>query len=205
MRYPAVILAGGKGARMGGKEKGLLRLGGQTLIERAMTRLSPDCGPLAVNANGDTARYAAFGLSVLPDTVVGQPGPLAGVLAAMDWAVDQGAEAVLTVPADTPFFPRDLASRLMRAGGLALAASQAPQEPAHLHPVFGVWPVYLRDDLRSALAEGQRKVRLWADRHNPQIVLFTQDGPDPFFNINTPEDYRQAKAMARGDQCFRMK
>lgn len=205
MTIPAVILAGGKATRMGGKDKALLTLGGMTLLDRIIARLGPDCGPLAVNANGDPRRFRGYGLPVLPDSAEGQPGPLAGVLAAMDWVAETGAPAVLTVAGDTPFFPADLPRRLVQSGGLSLAASQAPDEAAQLHPIFGLWPVALREHLRRDLADGERKVRKWAQMHGAVEVVFAHSGLDPFFNINTPEDLRQAKALIRGDQCFRMK
>lgn len=202
---PGVILAGGKASRMGGGDKGLLPLAGQTLLDHVIARLSPQCSELALNANGDPARFRRFRLPILADGVADQPGPLAGVLAAMNWAAALGADQVATVAADTPFFPRDLVRRLAEPGGLALAASQAPGDAPILQPVFGLWPVALRNDLADALARGDRKVRLWADAHGGTQVVFHHAGADPFFNINTPQDLRQARALARGDQCFRMK
>jgi molybdopterin-guanine dinucleotide biosynthesis protein A len=128
----------------------------------------------------------------------------------MDWAKGQGADHVVTVAGDTPFFPRDLVDKLAAQGGFAMAASQAnDEETPQLHPVFGLWPVALSEELRASLAQGERKVRLWARDHGAQSVVFRYGGIDPFFNINTPEDLRQAKAIARSsaraDQCFRMK
>ena len=202
---PGVILAGGKATRMGGGDKGLLPLGEQCLLDYVIARLVPQCAALALNANGDPARFRRFHLPVLADGVADQPGPLAGVLAAMDWAVEQGADRVVTVAADTPFFPRDLVARLAEPGGVALAVSQAPGQPPLLQPIFGLWPVALRGDLAATLAQGDRKVRRWVDKHGGQQVVFAHDGADPFFNVNTPQDLKQARALARGDQCFRMK
>lgn len=205
-QYPAVIIAGGRATRMGGKDKGLLGLGGQSMLDHVIARLAPQVTALALNVNGPSERVRRFRLPVLPDQVEGQPGPLAGVLAAMDWAAQQGATRVVTVAADTPFFPRDLVQRLGVQDGLVLAASQRPEdEKPRLHPIFGLWPVDLRDDLHEALSQGDRKVRLWAERHGAIETVFRHDGVDPFFNVNTPEDLRQAKALLRGDQCFRMK
>lgn len=188
-----VILAGGLATRMGGGDKALLDLGGSTLLDQVMERLGPQVAAMALNANGDAARFAAFDLPVLADSIEGFAGPLAGVLAGLDWAAEQGAEAIVTVAADTPFFPRDLVVRLAAASEdqdtpLVLAATADGR-----HPTFGLWPVALRDDLRAALEGGLRKVVQWTDAHGGREALF--DGPDdPFFNVNTPEDLDKARA-----------
>lgn len=189
-----IILAGGQSRRMGGGDKGLLDLGGRPVIAHVVERLG--CAR-AISANGDPARFAAFGLPVLPDPLPEFPGPLAGVLAGMDWAAAQGIGAIVTAAADTPFFPPDLARRLTaeaaRTGALiVLAQGQTPQGMRR-HPVFGWWSTALRDDLRAALAGGLRKIVLWADAHGAAVVEFP--GADPFFNINTPEDLAAARAM----------
>lgn len=199
MKQPlGVILAGGLSRRMGGGDKGLLDLGGQSLLARVIDRLEPQVAALALNANGDPARFAAFGLPVLADSVEGHAGPLAGVLAGLDWAAGQGAETIVTAAADTPFFPQDLVPRLLLAAEgmthpLALAATPDPGRGTARHPTFGLWPVALRDDLRAALAGGTRKVVAWTDRHGAHEALF--DGPDreAFFNVNTPEDMAEAR------------
>lgn len=193
-----VILAGGRATRMGGGDKGLRGLGGRPLIEHVIDRLAPQCAPLAINANGDPARFAAFGLPVLADSLPDQPGPLAGVLAGLDWAASEGAEAVVTAAADTPFFPQDLVERLRaNAGpsGLCLAAS--PDETGRLrrHPTFGLWPVALREDLRAALAEGLRKIVLWTDQHDGGVAAFNSLPHDPFFNVNTLGDMAEAERL----------
>ena len=198
-RPPAIILAGGRATRMGGGDKGLREVGGQRLIDRVIARIAPQCGPIALNANGDPARFADLGLPVLPDSLPDHPGPLAGVLAGMDWAASIGAKAVVSVAADTPFFPTDLVERLEAAAGpsgLALAAS--PDETGKLwhHPTFGLWPVALRDDLREALKGGLRKVVLWTDRHGVGTASFASSPFDPFFNINTPDDIAEAEKLA---------
>ncbi len=195
---PAIILAGGRSTRMGGGDKGLREVGGQRLIDRVIARIAPQCGVIALNANGDPIRFADLGLPVLPDSLPDHPGPLAGVLAGMDWAAGIGAEAVISVAADTPFFPRDLVERLQAAAGpsgLALAAS--PDETGKLwhHPTFGLWPVALRDDLREALKGGLRKVVLWTDKHGAGTASFASSPFDPFFNINTPEDIEAAEEL----------
>ncbi|MEM1429254.1 MAG: molybdenum cofactor guanylyltransferase MobA [Pseudomonadota bacterium] len=203
-QIPAIILAGGLARRMGGGDKGRLALAGTPLIERVIGRLAPQAGPLALNANGVPARFADLGLPVIADSISGHPGPLAGVLAGLDWAAGLGAERIVTVAADTPFFPQDLVDRL-RAGAetadapIALAATPHTTRGRVRHPTFGLWSVHLRDDLRAALADGIRKVVIWTDSHGATDVLFdTPDGADPFFNVNTPEDLSAAEARARG-------
>lgn len=188
-----VILAGGQARRMGGGDKSLRQLNGQTLMARVIQRLAPQVQALAINANGDAARFSAFGLPVLPDSLPCFPGPLAGVLAAMDWAASRGEESVVTVAADTPFFPADLVPRLLAAAqnGLALAATGTPSAP-QWHPTFGLWPTRIRNTLRDDLHGGQRKVLDWALRHGAQPALFTEQG-DAFFNINTPDDLATAQ------------
>lgn len=195
-----VILAGGLATRMGGGDKGLLRLGSATLIEHVIMRLSPQVDAIALNANGDAARFADLGLPVIADSVDGFAGPLAGVLAGLDWAAEQGARSIVTAAADTPFFPTDLVTQLRSASDgmvppLALAATPDPKRGVSRHPTFGLWPVALRDDLRAALERGVRKVVQWTDAHNAQTAMFEAGVIDPFFNVNTPEDLARAEAM----------
>ncbi len=197
---PGVILAGGRATRMGGGDKGLRMVGGRRLIDHVIDRLAPQCGRLAINANGDPARLAGFGLPVLPDSLADHPGPLAGVLAGLDWAAALGATAIVTAAADTPFFPTDLVARL-RAGagpsGLCLAASPDETGRVQRHPTFGLWPVALRDDLRAALVGGLRKIVIWTDAHGAGQAVFDSAPFDPFFNVNTPEDILTAEALMR--------
>jgi molybdenum cofactor guanylyltransferase len=197
---PGVILAGGRATRMGGGDKGLRMVGGRRLIDHVIDRLAPQCGGLAINANGDPARLAGFGLPVLPDSLADHPGPLAGVLAGLDWAAALGATAIVTAAADTPFFPTDLVARL-RAGagpsGLCLAASPDETGRVQRHPTFGLWPVALRDDLRAALVGGLRKIVIWTDAHGAGQAVFDSAPFDPFFNVNTPEDIMTAEALMR--------
>ena len=200
---PGVILAGGRAQRMGGGDKGRLILGGQPILTRVIGRLAPQVGAMALNANGDPARFDDLGLPVLQDSVGGFAGPLAGILAGMDWAAGQGARAIVTVAADTPFLPRDLVARLGRAGQgmaqpLVLAAPPAAAQGTLRHPTFGLWPVALRDDLRAALGGGTRKVTQWADAHGARAALFPVAGVDPFFNINTPQDLARAEILLSG-------
>lgn len=199
MKLPAVILAGGRSSRMGGGDKVLLALDGRPLIAHVLDRLAPQAGPLAISANGDPARFAGFGLPVLADSLPDFPGPLAGVLAAMDWAAALGADAVLTAAGDTPFPPADLAAGLQAAAGpsgLALAADHDAEGALRLHPTFGLWPTILREDLRAELQAGQRRVRRWTGRHHAGTALFA--GHEPFFNINTPDDLARAEARRVG-------
>ena len=195
---PGVILAGGLSRRLGGGDKCLLPLAGRPIVAHVIDRVRPQVAALALNANGDATRFADFGLTVVADDAADFAGPLAGILAALDWAqrAHPSASTVLTVPADTPFLPPDLAARLAAAGAPALARSGG-----RVHPVVGLWPLSLRDDLRKALrAEGIRKVEHWTGRLAPAIVDFPpMDSPagaiDPFFNINTPEDLQRAEAL----------
>ena len=194
MKAPlGIILAGGQATRMGGGDKGLLPLGPRSILGHVIDRLEPQVAGLALNANGDPARFADLGLPVIADSIAGYAGPLSGVLAGLDWAADQGASHIITAAADTPFFPCDLVPQLMLAAEeastqIALAATLGGR-----HPTFGLWPTALRDDLRAALQDGLRKVVLWADRHGCATAKFPDDAA--FFNVNTPDDLETAKAM----------
>lgn len=191
---PAIILAGGRATRLGGGDKCLLELGGKPMLAGIIDRLVPQCAPLALNANGDPARLVGFGLPVLPDSLPDFPGPLAGILAGMDWAAALGAERVLSVAGDTPFFPRDLAEGLARAGsGIVLAASRGDRDQTQDHPTFGLWPTTLRDDLRAFLNRGERRVRGFAKGHGAVLATWDAGPLDPFFNINTPGDLDRAR------------
>ena len=197
---PGVILAGGLARRMGGGDKSLREIGGQPILTRVIARLRPQVSAMALNANGDPARFESLGLPVLPDSIADYPGPLAGVLAGLDWAAANGASAIVTAAADTPFFPEDLVQRLTAAAeargtAIALAATPDPDRGTIRHPTFGLWPTALRDDLRAALTDGLRKVVLWTDRHGAATALFDTEPHDPFFNINTPEDLARAEAL----------
>ena len=194
-----VILAGGLARRMGGGDKGLLPLGNAPLLQHVMDRLEPQVAGMALNANGNADRFAGFGLPVLADETQDFSGPLAGVLAGMVWGAAQGASHIVTVAADTPFFPCDLVPRLQLAleggGQIALAATPDPERGTARHPTFGLWPTALADDLRAALADGVRKVVAWTDRHGTATATFPADPFDPFFNVNTPEDLNRAQEM----------
>lgn len=199
MKQPlGVILAGGLATRMGGGDKGALPLGSATLLDHVIARLSPQVAGLALNANGDADRFARYGLPVIADSIDGFAGPLAGVLAGLDWAAEHGADTIVTAAADTPFFPDDLVS-VLQAGAtgmthpLALAATPHPDRNKVRHPTFGLWPVALRDDLRAALTDGVRKVVQWSDQHQGRLAMFPDEAA--FFNVNTPEDLAKAETM----------
>jgi molybdopterin-guanine dinucleotide biosynthesis protein A len=185
---------------MGGGDKGLLPLGQGTLLSHVIDRLEPQVAGLALNANGDPERFADLGLPVLCDSIEGFAGPLAGVLAGLDWAAAQGADTIVTAAADTPFFPPDLVPQLLlKSEGmehpLVLAATPDDRRGQVRHPTFGLWPVALRDDLRTALQDGLRKVVLWTEKHKGREAVFPVTKFDPFFNVNTPEDLKQAEAL----------
>lgn len=195
---PAMILAGGRGMRLGGRDKTLCHLGDSTLLQHCLTRLKPHCTPVALNANGPSNRFAPFDVHVVPDSLEGQLGPLAGVLASMEWAAGLGHTEVITIAVDTPFFPHDLVKRFMAdrvQGQVALAGTCDADGKLWRHPTFGVWPVVLRDQLRTDLLAGTRKVTQWTEAQGATTILFETSNFDPFFNINTPEDLRQAQQL----------
>jgi molybdenum cofactor guanylyltransferase len=199
---PGVLLAGGLARRMGGGDKPMRQIGGRSILERVIARLTPQCGELILNANGDPARFARFGLPVIPDTVGDFPGPLAGILAALDWAAAHRPEVsiVLSAAADCPFLPRDLVARLHEAllnedAQLAVAASGGQS-----HPVIGLWRVGLRDELRHALVQDDiRQVGRWTARYKLATVAWPTTPLDPFFNANTMEDVAEAERLAEMD------
>lgn len=184
-----MVLAGGQARRMGGGDKPLLAVGGRTLLDRTIARLAPQVDRLLLNANGDPARFAAFGLEVRADVLDGYCGPLAGILTGMDWAAQRGAHWLLTAAADTPLLPGDLRVRLENARIAADAQIAMAVSGGRSHPVFALWPVALRDDLRRAMVEeGLRKLGAFAERYPLVRVEWPTLPCDPFFNVNTPED-----------------
>jgi molybdopterin-guanine dinucleotide biosynthesis protein A len=193
-----IVLAGGRSRRMGGGDKCLRNLGGETLLARAIARARPQVETLVLNANGDPGRFASYGLPVARDVVEGYAGPLAGVLTGMEWARAHAPECpwIVTFASDAPFFPDDLVARLMAAveeGGteLACAASRGRS-----HPVFGLWPVRLAEALREALvSEEIRKIDRWTARYRLAEVGFADTAVDPFFNVNAPEDLAEAERL----------
>ena len=191
----AVVLAGGLARRMGGGDKPLVALGGRPLLGHILDRLRPQVALLALNANDDPVRYQSFGLPILPDSLPGRPGPLAGILAALDWAATAGAAHVLTVPGDTPFLPLDLAHRL-GAALLAGAPAAVSASGGRRHPIAGLWPVSAREGLRRAIRdEGVRRADDWARQLGATTVDFAVDPFDPFFNLNSPDDLAHAERL----------
>ena len=197
-----VLLAGGLARRMGGGDKPMRTIGGRTILDRVIARLQPQCDGLLLNANGDPARFAAFGLPVIPDGVADFPGPLAGILAGLDWAAANRPEVkwILSAAADCPFLPRDLVARLVAAlreenAELAVAASDGQS-----HPVIGLWSVALREQLRHALViEDIRKIDRWTARYKLVTVTWPVQPLDPFFNANTMDDIAEADRLAALD------
>ena len=193
-----VLLAGGRARRMGGGDKCLRVLGGETLLARAIARLAPQVGPLVLNANGDPARFNEYGLPVVADVIEGFAGPLAGILTGLQWASEYAPDCpwVVSAPTDAPFLPVDLVARLMRAvdeigADLACAMSQSRS-----HPVVGLWPVRLAGELREAMiGEDIRKIDVWTARYRLATVEFSGDPVDPFFNANRPEDIEEAERL----------
>ena len=197
-----VVLAGGQSRRMGGGDKGLLELAGKPMLGHVIDRLSPQVGRVAINANGEPSRFAPFGLPVVADTVSGFVGPLAGVLAGMRWSAGNASAArwIVTVAGDAPMLPLDLVSRLAGAVAVRKSAIALARSAGEVHPVIGLWPVALADDLETALEAGVRKVLHWTDRHGRVEVDFpmTRIGRievDPFFNANTPQELDSLRAM----------
>lgn len=194
-----VVLAGGQARRMGGGDKTRIRVGGMTILERVLARIAPQCARLVLNAAGDAARFADSGLAVIADSVPDHAGPLAGVLAGLDWAASEAPDIawLVSVPGDCPFLPRDLVARLHQArvaagGQIACAASGERR-----HPVVALWPVALRADLRRAVTEESlRKVDQWNARYRRGVAEWPVTPVDPFFNINTPEEAAEADRIA---------
>lgn len=190
----AVILAGGQARRMGGVDKPLLRLAGRPILAHILDRLAGQAAPIAISANGDPARFAAFGLPVLPDGGPMGQGPLAGLLAGLNWAAGQGADVLLTVPGDTPFIPADLVATLAPAPSRAASLGRA-------HHLLALWPIAARAPLHDLLSHpGPRSVGAFGDRIGMRPVDFpAMDGPtgpyDPFLNINTPDDLAKAQRI----------
>lgn len=203
MAKPAgLILAGGLSRRMGGGDKGLLRLGGETILARIAQRLQPQVSPLLLNANGPAERFG-LGLPVVPDNLPDTPGPLAGILAGLDHLAehDRGARFLLTVAADCPFLPMDLAARLVAAAETAGAAYAASGGRAH--PVIGVWDVASRAELRRLLVEeGERRMARWTQRIGAVAVEWPVAPVDPFFNVNTPEELAEAERLIAAYPAF---
>lgn len=202
-----VLLAGGLSRRMGGGDKCLRDLAGKPMLSHVIERLEPQVDALVINANGDPDRFAPFGLPVVSDTLVGFAGPLAGVLAGMRWSARSAPEArwVVTASADAPFLPLDLVQRLLAAADAGPETIALARSSGEMHPVIGLWPVALADDLEAQLDAGTRKVLDWTARHRVVAVEFPLlrfHGRliDPFFNANTPEELDEARALIASRQ-----
>lgn len=194
-----VVLAGGLGRRMGGGDKPMREIGGRTILEHVIERLERQCDGLVLNANGDPARFARFGLPVVADTIEGYPGPLAGILAALEWTAANrpGVEWVVSAAGDCPFLPRDLVARLQQARSAEGADLAVAASGGQAHPVIGLWKVALRDELRHALIdEDLRKIDRWTARYRLATVAWPVEPVDPFFNANTVDDLAEAERLA---------
>jgi len=190
-----VILAGGLARRMGNADKAFVQLNGQPLLAHVIDKMAPQVSRLVINANGDPARFAPWNLPVIADTISDFPGPLAGVLAAMEWTRDHHPQSkwVVSIPVDTPFAPLDLVQRLLQSATDNQADMACAKSNGRAHPVVGLWPVALADKLRQAMIdEDIRKVDLWTARFKLAHTEFAATPVDPFFNINRPEDIEQA-------------
>ena len=189
------FLAGGQARRMGGKDKPFLNIGGQTILSRQLASTASH-KVRVINANGDLSRFDSYGLPVIPDSLPDWPGPLAGILSCLDWLADahRECELLLSCATDAPFIPSDLAARLLHVRTAENATLAQARSSGQRHPVFGLWPVSIRQDLRTALIEdGLRKIDDFTDRFSLAIADFTGH-PDPFSNVNEPDDIAAAEA-----------
>ncbi|HEX6093055.1 MAG TPA: molybdenum cofactor guanylyltransferase MobA [Dongiaceae bacterium] len=196
--FIGVLLAGGRSQRMGGGDKCLRPLGGKPILAHVIERACPQVRGLILNANGDPARFASFGLPVVPDTIPDFAGPLAGVLAGLDWAAANAPDCpwVVTIPADSPLLPRDLVARLIAERDIEQADIVCAMSAGQRYPVVGLWPVRLREDLRRAITqEDMHKVDAWSARYRLAVAEFAVDRVDPFFNANSPEDLVKAEQL----------
>ena len=194
-----VVLAGGLARRMGGGDKGLIALRGRPILDHVIERLGPQVDRIVINANGEPARLADYKLPIVADSVEGFAGPLAGVLAGIEWAASRcpGAQWIVTAATDTPFFPRDLVARFKQAVAAAQADMACAASAGRHHPVFGLWPVVLGPDLFHAMTvDGVRKVDVWTARHRLAVAEFAAERYDPFFNVNRPGDVAEAERIA---------
>ena len=194
-----LILAGGLARRMGGGDKARITIGGRTILDRVLTAMTPQCARLIINANGDPARFADTKLPVVADSIPDFAGPLAGILAGLDWAATHAPDIadVASVPGDCPFLPSDLVAQLASARAEAKTPLACARSGEWRHPVIGLWPVALREDLRHALTvENLHKIEIWTARHGVAIADWPSEPIDPFFNVNTPEDVAAAERVA---------
>jgi molybdopterin-guanine dinucleotide biosynthesis protein A len=194
-----LVLAGGLARRMGGGDKARIGIGGKTILERVLACMTPQCTRIILNANGDPARFADTALPVVADSIPDFAGPLAGILTGLDWAAAHAPDIadIVSVPGDCPFLPYNLVEHLEAARGAAGVPLACARSGEWRHPVVGLWPVALRDDLRRALLdEDLRKIEAWTQRHGVAIADWPTTPVDPFFNVNTPEDVAEADRIA---------
>ena len=191
-----VLLAGGLSRRMGGGDKNLLTLGGQSILARSIDRITPQVSDLILNANGDANRFSVYELPVVKDVIEGYAGPLAGVLTGLQWALENRPECqwIATFPTDAPFLPSDLVARLMQAATTGNAEMSCAMSRGRTHPPIAVWPVRLKDELyRAMIDEDMRKIDAWTARYHISHVAYDNPDIDPFFNINNPENLEEAE------------
>jgi molybdopterin-guanine dinucleotide biosynthesis protein A len=193
-----LVLAGGLARRMGGGDKPLIDIGGVPILDRVLARFAPGCVQVILNANGDSGRFASYRLPVIADDVPDFAGPLAGILAGLDWAAHNQPDLawLASAPADCPFLPSDLVPRLHAARLTHNTPLACARSGDRRHPVVGLWPVALRGDLRHALVyEGLRKIEAWTARHGVALADWPAQPIDPFFNVNTPDDVAEAQRL----------
>jgi molybdopterin-guanine dinucleotide biosynthesis protein A len=201
MSYPptlGVVLSGGLARRMGGSDKGQIKIGGAAILDRILERVRPQCSRVVFNSNSDP-KTAPAGLTVVPDNVPGYPGPLAGILASLDWAARNAPEIswLVSVPSDCPFLPRDLVVRLHQARSDGDAMLACAESAGRRHPTIALWPTRLREDLRTAIiTEQMRAVHEWTARYPLAVATWPDTPVDPFFNVNTPDDVAKAAELA---------
>ena len=194
-----LVLAGGLARRMGGGDKALIKIGDRTILDRVLSRMNAQCTRTIINANGDPTRFASTGFPVVPDDIPDFAGPLAGILAGLDWAAEHSPETnyVVSVPGDCPFLPPNLVDRLEEARRKDDKPIACAKSGEWRHPVVALWPVELRHDLRHTLMdENLHKVEIWMARHGVAIAEWPNEPVDPFFNVNNPEDAARANEIA---------
>lgn len=191
-----LVLAGGLARRMGGADKWRIQIGGVSILDRILDRLQPQCSAVIFNSDPKTS---PSGLTSVPDNVPHYPGPLAGILSGLDWAAQNAPDVswVVSVPSDCPFLPQDLVARLHRTRTESNARLACAESAGRRHPTVALWPVGLREDLRTAITAGQmRAVHEWTARYPLAVAVWNDVPVDPFFNVNTPEDVASAEALA---------
>ena len=186
-----VVLAGGESIRMQGQHKALLDVNGTLLAHYVAHRLNGACQPTAISYNGSDQALLNGAFPCFPDVLSGSLGPLAGIHAAMKFALQQGADRVITVAVDTPFFPDDFVSRMMQVA----ASIGVAQSANRVHPTCGIWSVSLISDLETYLMSGGRRLWDWAVSNGAVCLDWPVGQWDPFFNINTPKDYALAMTV----------